>query len=724
MSLVPGTRLGPYEVAARIGAGGMGEVYRAIDTKLKRLVAVKVLPAAVASEPDRLARLRREAELLASLNHANIAVVHGLEDAGGTLALVMELVEGPTLADRIAQGPIPVDEALAIATQIADALEAAHEQGIIHRDLKPANVKVSPDGRGKILDFGLAKALEPTGVSSSVSQSPTATTPAMTHAGVILGTAAYMSPEQSRGRPVDKRADIWAFGAVLYEMLTGRPAFKGDDVTETLAAIVKLDPDWAGLPEGVSRNLVWVLRKCLEKNPKHRLRDIADVRLILARAFDASPFETVTLSAGATRTARRMPVWVAAFVSALAIAVAGWALLRGRIDESASINRFTLAFRQTQAGGDTAFSADGQTLVYRALGTDGVPRLYRRSMDEFEATPIRDTEGGSYPFLSADGRWLGYVVGRTLRRIPLSGGPAETLTELPVFARGASWDVESIVVAGDEVGLLRVPAMGGRPTVLLSAAESRQLWYPQVLPGGEAILFTESRFNESAPRADVSELHILEVDSGQRRPLLSGFAGRFVPTGHIVFVREGALWAVPFDLKRLELRGTAVPVVEERGEAITQFAVADTGSLVYVPGGGPAARRRLVWVDRAGREEAIDAPPRGYTYPRLSPDGTRVAIDVRDQEIDIWIWDLVRETLTRLTFDPAQDEYPVWTHDGRQVFFASFRENAWGSSYKLQMDVALRSGSGPALPNSIRCLCRSMGACWSCARRTIWSRCH
>jgi serine/threonine-protein kinase len=364
-------------------------------------------------------------------------------------------------------------------------------------------------------------------------------------------------------------------------------------------------------------------------------------------------------------------------IAGFAIALAISAIQAGGPGEATSISRFEVPFRPGQAGGQVAFSPDGRTLVYQALGTDGQPRLYRRFMDKFEATPIENSENGSEPFFSADGRWLGFVAGRTLKRVSESGGPAQIIAELSVDSRGAAWDGESIVVGGGGAGLLRVPFGGGEPTVIAAAGEGREISYPQILPGGRAILFTESRFSAGARGADAPELQIVELHTGKRHTLFEGSAGRVIRTGQLVFVRTGTLWGVAFDQDRLAVRGTPVPVMEASQPVIGRFAVADEGSLAYVSSSF-AISRRLVWVSRAGREEAVAAPPRGYTYPRLSPDSRRVAIDVRDEGIDIWVWDLVGETLTRLTFDPAQDEYPVWTPDGRQILFASFRDKAWG----------------------------------------------
>ena len=653
----------------------MGEVYRATDTHLKRHVAIKVLPE-VATGPERLMRFRREAEVLASLSHPHIATVYGLEQSGGVTALVMELIEGPTLADRIAGGRVPVEEAQHILLQIADALEAAHERGIVHRDLKPANVKLRPDGTAKVLDFGLAKTTDSASLPLSP-QATTVTTPPVTHPGVILGTAAYMSPEQARGIAVDKRADIWAFGAVAYEMLTGQPAFMRGNVADTLAAIVKEEPRWDAVPGDVPPGLRWVLQRCLEKDHKRRLRDIGDVRLALDGTFE--PATPVTTAGTRSRTNWRWSsMLVAAGVLAgLAIALAVSAALPKEAVDSGPISRFEVPFRAGQTVGHVALSPDGLTLVYQALGPDGRPWLYRRLMDSFEPTRIENSQEGADPFFSSDGQWLGFFAGRALRRASATGGPAETVAELPGFPRGGAWDVDSIVVGGGSSGLWRVPLTGGQPTVIAPAGEGRELSSPQVLPGGRAILLTESRFSAGASSVEAPELQILHVASGRRRTLLDGSAGRVVPSGHVVFVRSGTLWGVAFDADRLDVRGSPVPLLPAGRNGVGRFAVADEGSLAYVPNAS-SIPRRLIWVDRAGREEAIAAPPRGYTYPRLSPDGKRVAIDVRDEAIDIWLWAFDTETLTRLTFEPTQDEYPVWTPDGLQVLFASFRNNAWG----------------------------------------------
>ena len=685
MSLHPGTTLGPYRVTAKIGEGGMGEVYRARDTTLDRDVALKVLPEAFTSDPDRLARFEREAKVLASLNHPNIGHIYGLEEADGQKALVLELIEGPTLADRIKQGPIPIDEALPIAKQIAEALEAAHEQGIIHRDLKPANVKVKADGTVKVLDFGLAKAFQPDASDPNMSMSPTISlTAAATQMGMVIGTAAYMSPEQAKGKPVGKQADVWAFGAVLFEMLTGTRPFTGDDVSETLARVIDREPSWDALPDSVPPVLASFLRGCLQKNPRKRIRDIGDVSMAMEGAF-----ETTAGGRSEPTVLPRLQVWqrpipaaAAALLLSLASGLAGWALVTGyTASPSATTSRFTFTLPdsdQIPSGGGTrvVLSPDGQTLVYRAT-RGGADQPFRRSIDEFEAVPMLGTEGGRDPFFSPDGRWVGFFAGGVLKKVALAGGPAQELTTEVVDPgiRGADWGADDMIVVGRAPGLARVPAAGGELTVIADVEAGRQLWYPQVLPETGAILFT-------ADLGGTGELRVLVPETGERRSVLpNAVAGRVVPTGHLVFVRSGALWAVPFDRDLLDIVGTPVPVVEgvrvEGGGAV-QYAVADDGSLVYVPdatGGTP--RNNLVWVDRSGEQEPLATPIRAYQTLSLSPDGLRAAVGIGGGggggNPDVWVSELARGTLTRLTTDEAVDRSPLWSPDGRRVTFTSDR---------------------------------------------------
>jgi serine/threonine-protein kinase len=685
MTMSSGTRIGAYEVIESLGAGGMGEVYSARDTRLDRIVAIKILPDAFAHDPDRLARFEREAKMLAALNHPNIASIYGVEEGAGRHALVLELVDGPTLAERIAQGPIPIDEALAIAGQIIDALEAAHEAGVIHRDLKPGNIKVRPDGAVKVLDFGLAKlgadAASSTSILGGMSLSPTISTPAMTGFGIILGTAVYMSPEQARGKAVDKRADIWSFGCVLYEMLTSRRAFDGEDVTETVGAVIHKEPAWNLLPPTTPAAVRVALQRCLEKNPKQRIRDVGDVRLALRGAFDA-PAATAPNAQPAVAPKplwrRALPVGAAAIIAGVVAGLGAW-VVATRNERPPAPSRFTLTLPPSDqlpaaAGTLVGISHDGRTLLYRARrsGTFG---LYRRALDQFDAVAIGDAGVSEAPFFSPDDQWVGFVVAGTLKKVPVVGGPSQTVSTFPSTVRGASWGADGTIVVGARAnGLMQVSAAGGIPTPLgRKPDQGREYWYPQILPGGRAVLFTSS-----VSTVDSGQIEVLRLDTGEQRTLLPGAAGRLLPTGHLVFLRGGALWAVRFDLDRLDVVGTPALVAEgvrvEVGGAV-QYATSDDGTLVYVAGTGvivPTAN--LAWVDRSGREELVKAPARGYYAPRVSPDGTRAAIDVRDQDNDIWIWDFGRQTLTRLTFDPGNDQYPLWTADGQRVAFSSTRE--------------------------------------------------
>ena len=675
MALTPGTRLGVYEVTAQIGEGGMGEVYQATDTKLKRQVAIKVLPASVAADTERLARFQREAEVLASLNHPNIAIIHGLEQTGDVHALVMELVEGDDLSQRIARGAIPVDEALPIAKQIAEALEAAHEQGIIHRDLKPANIKVRPDGTVKVLDFGLAKALEPTSaMSPGMSQAPTITTPAMTQAGMILGTAAYMSPEQAKGRTVDKRSDVWAFGAVLHEMITGQRAFGGDGVSETLAKVIEGEPDFEALPEGVPARVRQTLRVCLRKDHKQRVGDIRDVRLALEGAFDTDGPQATASIVASQPTVWRRPVPVAVAASLLTAVVVGLAVwgVRPESQPASPGARFVLSASPSPPlaiagfGRDVAISPDGARVVY----TSGSPtQLYVRAIDQLEGTVLPGTVGAAHPLFSPDGDWIVFGTPNLLMKVSLSGGSAVTLSPAIGF-RGASWVNDDTIVFATTAGVFRVPAAGGEATpLLLSEGEfARPRFWPEVLPGGRAVLFTNVS-GDTGSRA----IFLLDLETLEERSLFLGVSPRYSPTGHIVYAVDGTLLAVPFDLDRLEVTGGPVPVVEgvvTKALGVADFDLASDGSLVYV-GGSSGGVREVVWVDRDGRETPMPGvPPDAYRDVRVSPDGTRVAIATQE---DVWTYDVGRATLSRLTTHPANDRSPLWSPDGSQVVFTSDR---------------------------------------------------
>jgi serine/threonine-protein kinase len=678
-----GATLGPYRVLDKLGEGGMGVVYRARDTTLQRDVAVKVLPEHLGGDPDRVARFQREAEALAALNHPNIAHIYGLETGGASPAIVMELVEGPTLADRLRAGRIPLDEALAIARQIAEALEAAHERGIVHRDLKPANVKVTADGSVKVLDFGLAKVIEPIGEGfAEMANSPTLTARG-TQMGVILGTAAYMAPEQAKGKPIDKRADLWAFGCVLYEMLTGRRAFEGDDVSDTLASVLKLAPDFDAVPASTPPSIVKLLRRCLEKDRKKRLADAADARLEIDEALAAS-------DADSTQRLRAAPGGVPVRTTALIVVAAliAGGLLAGLAvwTRSSPLDprpvRFIAVAEPFDVVGlagnsnDLAIAPDGTKVVLTAPAGG---QLAVRDLQTLGTTQLSSVGRMAYgPFISPDGAWVGFndQSDGTIKRVSILGGPTVEIGPAGGGGvRGASWGEDDTIVFGtvSTSGLWRIPAGGGTPEEISTAAPGVSHAWPDILPGGRAVLFTIL-----AQPVEQSQIALLDLETREHTVLISGGSyPRYVPTGHIVYGVDGALRAVGFDLRRRQVTTSPVPVVDgvlTKASGSADFAVAGNGSLVYLRGTAQGASRTLVWVDRSGREEPLAAPPRAYFYPRLSPDGTRVALDVRDEENDIWIWDLARETMTRLTFDPGLDRMPVWSPTGDRIAFSAQRD--------------------------------------------------
>ena len=739
MALAPGTRFGSFEILSLLGAGGMGEVYRARDARLNRDVALKVLPEAFTSDPERLARFAREAQTLAALNHSNIGGIHGLEDANDRQALVLELVEGPTLADRITQGALPLEEALPIARQIADALEAAHEQGIIHRDLKPANVKLRPDGTVKVLDFGLAKALsrnERSGTSRvDVTASPTMLSPAtMTTAGLILGTAAYMAPEQARGKPVDRRADIWAFGCVLYEMLTGRRTFEGDEVTDTLAGILRGEPSWDALPASTPRSIQRLLRRCLQKDPRERLQAIGDARLEIADALRGPTQETAMPASSASRASRLVPVAAASVITAIVVGAAAWTLKPAPTDVERRVTRSLIAadpFNQrppAQPGLSQtpiprpdrtaiALSPDGRTLVFRAHGYNISPdgrnqtALFVRPLDSLTARPIVTTTGGDSPFFSPDGAWIGYVDGGELRRVSSTAGEATatTITTLPNRRQritGASWADEGFIVFATFDGVWRVPAAGGTPQRIVEVGENENARaLPQVLPGGQWVLLT---VQPTAFRWDDAKIVARSLVNGDEKVLLTDAAdARYVSTGHLVFLRRGKLMAVAFDVNRVALAGAPVAVVDDVMQAIHmpnsladsgagQFAVSAAGTLVYVTGGPqPADPGELVWIDRTGKVEPVGAPLGPLGSPRLSPDGRRIAMFSGAAATDghrVWVYDLERRTHTALTTRDEHVAWAVWSPDGSRIVFERLHEGK-GTLYVRSAD-----GTGGAEP--------------------------
>jgi Tol biopolymer transport system component len=661
----------------------MGEVYCATDTNLKRTVAVKVLPEAVATHAERLARFHREAEVLACLNHPNIAAIYGLEKSDGTAALVMELVEGPTLADRIAQGPIPVDDALPIAKQIADALDAAHEQGIIHRDLKPANIKLRPDGTVKVLDFGLAKATAGDRSSLDLSQSPTIAVEA-TRDGIILGTAAYMSPEQARGKQVDKRTDLWAFGCVLYEMLTGLAAFTRETTTETLAAILDSEPNWQTLPATLPSGVRRLIERCLEKDSKQRLRDIGDARAEIERLIGTP--EDAAVSA---RVSLPVPLWrrvgtATSFlvVGALVAGTAVWLATHpsrprvARFAEPSSISPLLV----TGVVRDLAITPDGTRIVH--IGANG-SEIAVRALDQLEPTLLTGVGSARSPFVSPDGQWIGFVdAPGVLKKVAITGGPPVKVCDMGSTDRGATWGPHNTIIfatSDSASGLQRVSADGGVPTVLTKPNRERgegdHLW-PEFLPNGGAVLFTITPAGGSIDDAQIAVLD-LTTDT-QKIVVRGGSHAHYLESGHLVYGAAGTLRAVAFDVKRLEAVGTPVAVIPQvltTPQGAGDFDIAQDGTLVYVAGlAAQVTLRTLVWVDRQGHEEPIPVPPRPYIYTRLSPDATRIALGAVDEQVDIWIWEITRRALSQFTFGSGVDSEPVWTTNGRRLLFISDRD--------------------------------------------------
>jgi serine/threonine-protein kinase len=694
---------GRYEILGQIGAGGMGEVYRALDKNLGRHVAIKTLPAAFAEDKERMARFEREAKVLAVLNHPNIAAIHGLEESEGRRFLVLELAEGETLQSRLNKGPLLVDEALETCREIAEGLEAAHEKGIIHRDLKPGNIMITPEGKVKILDFGLAKACgrETTGVD--IEKSPTITAQ-MTEPGVILGTAAYMSPEQARGRAVDRRSDIWAFGCVLYECLTGSRAFNGETVSDTLARILEREPDWSKLPAETPTLIKVLLCRCLQKDPRKRLHDIADARLEIETP--------AAYPSTAAPVPRRLPLlWLAAGAAAMLLAglLIGLALIRNTAASPPVVTsilrvvpghwleglRWSPPSHFDQPSRTAmAISSDGRFIVYSAVkenpGPQDIPRLYLRRTDQLGAAPIAGTEGGLSPFLSPDDRWVGFWAGEfskngKLMRVAVDGGVPLTLCDA-AQPFGASWGAENdIVFSPDESsGLFRVSTDGGTPEILTTPDQGKEEVshrLPHCLPDGKGVLFTIMRDNyDLQPRVAV-----LDLKTRKWRDLIEDAAdARYVPTGHLIFLRQGTLMIVPFDLGRHDVTGQPVPVVANVMQALNvnsgnyntaagQFSISDSGWLAYAEGGITTDNRNsLVWVDQDGRSELAASFKAPFFAPRLSPDGHRIVYLAAGMESVGWIYDLDRGIESRLT-DEGKAAWLNWTPDGQHVVFGWYK---------------------------------------------------
>jgi serine/threonine-protein kinase len=686
----------------------MGQVYRATDTKLKRQVAIKILPPSVAADHDRLARFQREAEVLASLNHPNIAGIYGLEESAGATALVMELVEGEDLSQRIVRGAIPIDEALPIAKQIAEALEAAHEQGIIHRDLKPANVQVREDGTVKVLDFGLAKTLDPApGQDQDAMTSPTLTARA-TYQGLIIGTAAYMAPEQARGRAVDRRADIWAFGVVLYEMLSGKRPFPGDDVSSTLASVLKDNVDWTALPADLPSPVTRLLRRCLDKNPKHRLSSIGDARLELEEA-SGNPEPAVPIVPLRARWWRALP-WAFGLLGlgTGAAAVLMWptpresaAPVRARVITETGM---TTAIAGA-VGSNVLISSDGETLVFvggTASAVSPQRQLYRRRFTEFHASRMAGTEGAFAPFFKPDGQWVGFFADGKLKKVPITGGAPVVLCDAE-GGRGGWWGEDGTIVFSPHsqpgTVLHRVPDNGGTPQALGSVAKNdvTQRW-PQLLPGSRAVLY--SGLASTSVSWDDANVTVRRLDGGDPRVLVrGGFHARYVRSGHVVYIHKRTLFAIPFDLTRLEASGDPVPILEDvsavplNGSA--DFSLSGGGTLIYRQGTPGGALSPLRWLDASGRLTTLRAQATDWQRPRFSRDG-RLALSIAGGPLgpatDIWLHEPERD-LTKLTFHRLQDNSPVWTPDSEHIVFASERDQGTVSNLYYQR----ANGTGPVL---------------------------
>ena len=687
-----GRQLGPYTIQARLGVGGMGEVYQAHDTKLGRNVAIKVLPELFAHDPDRLSRFQREAKMLATLNDPTIATIYGLEESHGASYLVMELVSGETLQQRLARkGRLPIEEALGLCRQIAEALEAAHEKGIIHRDLKPANVKVTPEGKVKVLDFGLAKAFAGDGTRNDPTQSPTLSI-AATAQGVILGTAAYMSPEQARGQAVDKRTDIWAFGCVLYELLTGKQAFHGDTVTEILAAVLRGEPDWLALPAATPTSVRTLLRHCLQKDKTLRLRDAGDASIELQEALAAPSVGPTAI--GPAATGWRRTILVGSSCLLLGALFTGFVVWNLKAIAPRPVTRFTIILPPGQqlAGLETlnngsalALSPDGTRLAYVAR-QGGTQQLYLRAMDSLEARPVPGTEGGDAPFFSPDGQWLGFFAAGRLKKVSVNGGAALPLADAS-FPLGASWGSQGMIAFAPAVGsgLQQVSEAGGASQPL-TRPEKEEVAHvrPEFLPDGKAVLFAS--IGVGRPQVAVQP-----VGTGERRNLIpGGTQPRYAASGHLIYAQEGNLMAVPFDSQRLTVTGAAVPVVDGvlqfPGTGAAQYSISATGSLVYVPGSAQAGARRLVWVNRTGLEQALPVPARFYRNPRLSPNdnGQRVALGITEGAgNDIWVYDLTRDTSRRLTLQGSVNGMGAWTPDGKRITFVSNKEGPLNLFWQL-----------------------------------------
>lgn len=708
MTLPAGDRIGHYTITAAIGAGGMGEVYRARDTQLDRDVAIKILPALFSQDTERLARFEREAKTLASLNHPHIAQIYGLEGFDGGRALVMELVDGEDLSDRIARGALPIDNALAIARQIVDALEAAHERGVIHRDLKPANIKVREDGHVKVLDFGLAKSMDPSGASgSAIMNSPTITSPA-TQLGMIIGTAAYMSPEQAKGRAVDRRADVWAFGVVLFEMLTGRRLFEGDEVTDVLASVLKDAPAHDTLPAHTPPAIRRLLRRCLEKDRAKRLDSMAAARMEIDDALGAR--EDVV----APRPSARIGLGrAAAAIGATAVAASllgGAAVWRSMLPEPPSVARFALSppdgvpLRMETNHHDVAIARDGSRIVYWGHDAGGVNRLFVRPAGSFDTTVVDGGDGARGMFLSHDGAWIGFQAGgatgegAALMKVPVGGGAPSLVARIDGNLRNGAWGADGMILYATHrtvTGLFRVRASGGEPEQLTTPnraeGEIDHVW-PSWLPGGTHALF-------AIRRQGASDIALLDVASRTFRVLVKdGTMPSYATSGHLLYAHAGALNAVPFDLRRMEVTGERVRAIDgvvTKDSGAADYAVSEEGTLIYMPGTAATPRMQLLTVDRAGKRTALEAEHKQYRALKVSHDGRLAAVSIEDDySTGLWVLDFERLTLTRLSPPGISVTAPVWSPDDRFLAFGGIPVSAgsgFGGIYRVPV-------AGTALP--------------------------
>jgi len=683
MSLQIGQRLGSYEITALLGKGGMGVVYRARDTKLKREVAIKILPDEFSRDADRVSRFQREAEVLASLNHPNIASIYDLRESEGARYLVLELIDGETLSERIRRGPIPVEEALDIAKELCEALEAAHEKGIIHRDLKPANVSLTPDGKVKVLDFGLAKAFETEAAALNLSDSPTLVSG--TVPGVIFGTAAYMSPEQAKGKTVDRRADIWAFGVILFEMLTGRTLFSGETVSEIIAAVMMKEPDWNRLPANVPARVRDMLRHCLIKEPRHRVRDIGDARIAIEEVESAAE-AGVDVAEEPPRRRSRVWVGIAAvlFLTTL-ISLAGLSVVVFNRATPPEI-RLEVNTPSTDDPLSFAISPDGRRLVF-AASAEGKSQLWVRPLDSPAAQPLAGTLGASYPFWSADSASVGFFADGKLKRIDIAGGAPQVLANAAA-GRGGTWNRDgTILFASATTGpIFKVPATGGEPVAVTGETGQASHKFPQFLPDGRHFIY----FVFGGPAQGV---YSASLDGGPSKRLVSADATAVVsPSGLLLFPRQTTLLAQPFDFKRQELSGNPFPVVQEVAfNAATSAAgfSATAGILAYRTASAGEAPQ-LTWLDRSGKNLGLVGPPgsAGFNDVVVSSDGKQVAADrVANGNTDIWLIDLARGVPTRFTFDAAIDLWPVWSPDARRLAFGSNREGVYNLYWKWSSGI-------------------------------------